>query len=199
MEDNEKRCPFVENNVLVVVRNLKKFRYMLSTKKINFLVAHPSVKEFLLNKDINDKRFGWIKKVMEYDVEIRVTKLIRGKGLCEHLAGDLENNKEVENQTILVLNDEEKIVVAGPPSSWIQEMVHYLYTGECPKGPKNEKQRYFKLQSIPYVIINGILFRKYFHGVLLRCVESYQMIRFLKNFMMDHLVVIFHLGQLLRL
>ena len=28
---------------------------------------------------------GWITKVMEYDVDIKITKLVRGKGLCEQL------------------------------------------------------------------------------------------------------------------
>ena len=50
------------------------------------MVAHPSVKEFFLSKDLNDKRAGWITRVMEYDVDIQVTKLVRGKGLCEKLA-----------------------------------------------------------------------------------------------------------------
>lgn len=40
-------------------------------------------KEFLLNKDINKKRDGWITKVMEYGSDIKIIKLMRGKGLCE--------------------------------------------------------------------------------------------------------------------
>lgn len=56
---------------------------MFSNNKIHLQVAHPTIKEFLLNKDINDKRAGWITRVIEYDVDIKVTKLVRGKGLCE--------------------------------------------------------------------------------------------------------------------
>ena len=59
---------------------------MFSNNKIKLLVAHPFVKDFLLNKDLNTKRSGWITKAMEYDIEIKVTKLVRGTGLCEQIA-----------------------------------------------------------------------------------------------------------------
>ena len=49
------------------------------------MVAHPSVKEFLLSNNLNGKMTSWITRVMEYDVDIQVTKLYRGKGLCEQL------------------------------------------------------------------------------------------------------------------
>lgn len=55
------------------------------SKNVNtvLMVSHPSVKIFLLSKDLSDKRASWVTKVMEYDVKIKVTKLVRGKGLCE--------------------------------------------------------------------------------------------------------------------
>lgn len=83
LEDYEQRYSFVKKHVLVVIKSLKKFRHLLSHNKVFLRVAHPSVKEFLLRKDLNEKQVGWITKVMEYDVEIQVTKLVRGKGLCE--------------------------------------------------------------------------------------------------------------------
>lgn len=83
LAEYEQRYSFVEKHVLAVVKSLKKIRNLLSHNKIHLRVAHPSVKEFLLNKDLNEKRASWITKVMEYDVSIEVTKLVRGKGLCE--------------------------------------------------------------------------------------------------------------------
>ncbi|KAH9321415.1 hypothetical protein KI387_016054, partial [Taxus chinensis] len=52
---------------------------------VQLLVSHAGVKDFLLNKDLNEKRAGWITRVMEYDIDIKITKLVRGKGLCEQL------------------------------------------------------------------------------------------------------------------
>ena len=85
LKDYELRYSFVEKHVLAVIRSLKKFKHMLSNNKIVLMVAHPSVKEFLLSKDLSDKRAGWVTKVMEYDVKIKVTKLIRGKGYVSSL------------------------------------------------------------------------------------------------------------------
>jgi hypothetical protein len=53
------------------------------------------VRDFLLNKDINEKRAGWITKVMEYDVDIKTIKLVRGKGLCEQMVMSPEGTKDV--------------------------------------------------------------------------------------------------------
>ena len=69
--------------MLAIVKSLKKFRHLVSNKNIHLMVGHHSVKEFLLSKDLNEKIVGWITKVMEYDVDIQVTKFVRRKGLCE--------------------------------------------------------------------------------------------------------------------
>lgn len=60
----------MEKQALAIIRALKKFRQLLSHNKIHLLVHHASVKDFLLRKDISEKRAGWITKVMEYDVDI---------------------------------------------------------------------------------------------------------------------------------
>ena len=61
---------YEEKNALRVIRDLKKFRHLLSHNKIYLLVPHTTVKDFLLRKYISEKRAGWITKVMEYDVDI---------------------------------------------------------------------------------------------------------------------------------
>ena len=44
------------------------------------------------------------------------------------------------------------------------------------------KRRQFKLQSIPYALVDGILFRKDLNGVHLRCINSDQVDRMMKEF-----------------
>lgn len=123
LHNYEAKYSFVKKHVLFVVRSLNKFRHMLSNKKIQLLVAHSIVKDFLLSKDINDKRASWITKVMEYDIKIKVTKLIKGKGLCEQLvelAGNAENSKIIDQQVETVLNNDEQVVVPITITNWIQ-------------------------------------------------------------------------------
>lgn len=44
------------------------------------------------------------------------------------------------------------------------------------------KRRYFRLQVIPYALIYGILFKKDFDNVLLRCIEPDQIEKVLEEF-----------------
>lgn len=118
---------------------------MLSNNRIKLMVSHPLVKEFLLRKDLNDKRVGWVTKVMEFDVDIKVTKLVRGKGLCVQLVDHTKNSEEDEENVFLALQDEEQVVVRIPPISWVQEMTHFLLTGECPHGLSKSRRRYYRL------------------------------------------------------
>ncbi|KAH9322025.1 hypothetical protein KI387_016664, partial [Taxus chinensis] len=76
--------------------SLKKFKHLVSNNKVQLLVSHVGVKDFLLNKYLNEKRVEWITRVMEYDIEIKLTKLVRGKGLCEQLV--LNKHKEKYNE-----------------------------------------------------------------------------------------------------
>ena len=90
LKDYENNYNFVEKQVLVMVRALKKLKHFLSHNKVHLLVPHASVKEFLSNKDVNE-----ITKVMEYDVDIKVTKLVRGKRLYEDFISFFDTIEEV--------------------------------------------------------------------------------------------------------
>ncbi|KAH9304225.1 hypothetical protein KI387_008629, partial [Taxus chinensis] len=92
---------------------------------------------------------------MEYDIEIKVTKLVRGKGLCEQLALSQQVEVGDEKETILVLQDgQEQENDDVPTPCWTQNMIHFLQTGLCPPKMRKEKRRYFRLQAIPYVLVD---------------------------------------------
>ena len=83
LKEYEDKYNYVEKKALAVIRDLKKFRHLLSHNKIHLLVPHASVKDFLLRKYIGEKRASWITRVMEYDVDVQITKLVRGKGFSK--------------------------------------------------------------------------------------------------------------------
>ncbi|XP_059066329.1 uncharacterized protein LOC131857648 [Cryptomeria japonica] len=152
LHDYETRYSFVDKHVLAIIRSLKKFRHMLSNNKIQLMVSHPTVKEFLLTKDINDKRARWITKAMECDISIKVTKLVRGKGLCEQLARSIERNKEEEQKIETTLRNEEHPVVPPVPTTWNQQIAHYLQTGDCSEDYNSVLLRCIKLDQIDKVL-----------------------------------------------
>ena len=50
------------------------------------------------------KRASWIAKVQEYDLDIKPTKLVRGKGLCKAIAeGSSKGEEEMKEEMSLVL------------------------------------------------------------------------------------------------
>ena len=53
--------------------------------KIVCYVPHSAVKDILCQQDCLGKRGKWVSKILEYDLEIRPTKLIKGQGLAKML------------------------------------------------------------------------------------------------------------------
>ncbi|KAH9330739.1 hypothetical protein KI387_002847, partial [Taxus chinensis] len=60
---------------------------------------------------------------MEYDIEIKVTKLVRGKGLCEQLASKQPDESKSEEDVVLLLqNDQEQPADDAPIPCWTQDL-----------------------------------------------------------------------------
>lgn len=89
LKEYEAKYNFVEKKDLAMVKGLKKFRHFITCNKTMVYVTHPSVREYIMEGDIIEKRVNWITKILEYDVDVEPTKMVRNKGLCEYLAQDL--------------------------------------------------------------------------------------------------------------
>ena len=57
------------------------------------------------------------------------------------------------------------------PDSWYRDLVHYLQEGYLPEHWNSKQRRALRLKSASYQIIDGVLFRKNYDGVFLRCLE----------------------------
>ena len=58
------------------------------------------------------------------------------------------------------------------PDSWYRDLVHYLQEGYLPDHWNSKQRRELHLKSASYQIIDGVLFRKNYDGVFLRCLEQ---------------------------
>jgi hypothetical protein len=84
--DVELRYEIMEKQAYAVVKALKDFRvYVLHSKTIAY-VPSASVKDILIQPDIDGIRGKWIAKILEFDLEIKPTKLVKGQGLAKLLA-----------------------------------------------------------------------------------------------------------------
>ena len=81
LRDSELKYNILEKQPYALVKALKFFRiYLLHSKKLAN-VPNASVKEILTQHDSEGKRGHCIEKIMEYDVEISPTKLVKRQGV----------------------------------------------------------------------------------------------------------------------
>jgi hypothetical protein len=76
--DAETRYDIMEKQEYALVKALKAFRIYVLHSKIVAYVPSASVKEILIHPDIDGKRSKWIAKILEFDLEIKPTKLVKG-------------------------------------------------------------------------------------------------------------------------
>ncbi|XP_057868756.2 uncharacterized protein LOC131075856 [Cryptomeria japonica] len=119
--------------------------------------------------DITEKRANWITKILEYDVDIKPTKLVHGRGLCEYIVQQCEphNDEVATEETITLLLD-------LPNDSWIKKRKQFIKVGIFPEDLPSAKRRFYRLQNNGFRLIDETLFKRNFDGVLLRCVDQSQ-------------------------
>jgi hypothetical protein len=69
----------MEKQAYVLVKALKEFRMYVLHSHVLAYVPNSVVKDILTQLDLEGKRGKWIGALLEYDVEIKPTKLIKGK------------------------------------------------------------------------------------------------------------------------
>ena len=73
----------MEKQAYDLVKALKDFRIYLLHSHIIAYVPSNVVKSILTKLDPEGKRAKWVAVLLEYDIEIKSKKLIRGKGLAK--------------------------------------------------------------------------------------------------------------------
>lgn len=95
MNNYEEKYTFIEKEVLAILKSLNKLKHYIAQNKVLVLTIHLNVRSYIMQGEIGEGRPGWISKIRKYDVEIRPTKLIRGKALCNQLTKEKMLDKEI--------------------------------------------------------------------------------------------------------
>jgi hypothetical protein len=75
----------MEKQAYTMVKALKSFRtYVLHSKVIAY-VPTSVVNDILVQEDSDGKRGRWLAKIQEFDLEVKMTKLVKGQGLAKLL------------------------------------------------------------------------------------------------------------------
>lgn len=76
----------MEKKAYALVNHLNDFRvYMLHSHVISY-VLNVFVRDILTQLDLEGRRGRWITTILQYEVEINPTKLIKGQGLAKLMA-----------------------------------------------------------------------------------------------------------------
>jgi hypothetical protein len=76
----------MEKKTYDLFKALKSFIVYVIHSKVIAYVPSLSVKEILIHPDIDRIRNNWIAKIIEFDLDINPTKLVKGQGLARLLA-----------------------------------------------------------------------------------------------------------------
>ena len=68
------------------MKAIKYFRIYILHSHIMAFVPNTILKDILTQDDLDGKRGKWIAKLLEYDIEIKPTKLVKGQGLTKPMA-----------------------------------------------------------------------------------------------------------------
>ena len=146
-----------------MIKAIKGFRiYILHSHVIAF-VPNTVVKDILTQDDLDGKRGKSIANLLEYDIEIRPTKLVKGKGLAKLMAHSnfdcLDMNFIAE---ILELSDEDEGLILIEEkyilSDWYRDIVFVLHHHRAPTELNKSKAGFVKLKSLRYCIIDKNLY-----------------------------------------
>ena len=176
-----------------MIKSLKAFRIYILQSKVIAYVPSGSVKDVLVQPDIDGKRSKWVAKLIEFDIEIKPVKLVRGQGLARLLAeencrvlkiyedkrGTADFQFEVSaNQT----NSDLQVTSYIAECEWYRNIVFFLQNLSLPEGLTRTQGRALKLKSASFCIKDNLLFWKDPLGVLLRCVTKEEAVKVMTEF-----------------
>jgi hypothetical protein len=83
LRDSPLKYDIMEKQAYAMVKALKYFRVYIFHSHTIAYVPNSSVKDILTQPDLEGNRGKWIAMLMEYELEIKPTKLIKGQGLTK--------------------------------------------------------------------------------------------------------------------
>jgi hypothetical protein len=141
--------------------------------RTKIIVPYPAVRNLLVQKELGEKRVNWVTSLQEYDIEITPAQIVRGQGLCK-LVTDSATGQQEENDMSNPGQHYQNLIcyAQNPVSPWYDDIKFCIEHGSAPRHLDPTKRRELRLKSASFQLINGILFRQNFDGVLMRCLEK---------------------------
>jgi hypothetical protein len=189
LRDVEIRYDTMEKQAYALVKALKAFRVYVLQSKIIAYVPSAVVKDILIKPDINRRRSKWIAKILEFDLEIRPTKLIKGQGLAKLLAkanfqdlgvSFINECSGIRQGRLSEIDPQREPPLARCP--WYKDVIYFLQELQPQDGLKRNNAKALKLKAVRYCLIYQVLYWKDPLGLLLKCVDPQEVERIMVEF-----------------
>jgi len=120
----------IEQQALTLVKALKDFWVYILHSHILAYVPNATVKDVLVQTDLEGRRCKWIATLLEYDVEIKPTKLVKGQGLVKLITES--NLHALDINLIAAMSDENEEISSIQVSEmvslspWYSDIIYVL-------------------------------------------------------------------------
>jgi hypothetical protein len=181
LRDAKVKYELLETQAYALIKSLKAFRVYILRAKVIAFAPSSSVKDVLIQPDIDGKRSKWIEKLIEFDVEIKPTKLVKGQGLAKLLA---EENCRLLKINLVSINadnvqpskdkegEEMQVSTHLADCKWYNHIVHFLQTLSVPSDLTKTQGRALNIKDMNFYINGNLFFWKNPIGLLLSCINQ---------------------------
>jgi len=167
LRDAPLKYKIMEKQAYALVKAIKDFRIYILYSHVIAYVPNAVVKDILTQEGIEGKRGKWIANILEYDTEIKPTKLIKGQGLAKLMT---ETNfqaldiNELDNEQELATPQINQAFLQSP---WYVDICFILLNLHAPPGLFRTKKRFLKMKASKFCILGSALFWINHEGILL--------------------------------
>eukprot|EP00253_Pinus_taeda_P004996 PITA_04996 len=174
-----------------LIKSLKAFRiYILHSKVISY-VPSASVKDVLMQLDVDGRRAKWISKLIKFNIELKPTKLVRGQGLAKMMAEEncrmldmnwISKNAGDRQTEEAIVGHDHSLIENLASCEWYDKIAQNLLKLEVPLGLSSSQARTIKLRVAKLCIHENLLYWRDPSRILLRCLDKEQSVEVMHQF-----------------
>ena len=152
LRDAPLKYQIMEKQAYALVKAIKDFRIYILYSHVITYVPNSVVKDILTQEGIEGKRVKWIANILEYDIEIKPTKLIKGQGLAKLMSEtnfQALNINELDNEQELATPQISQAFLLSP---WYADICFILLNLCAPPGLSRTKKRFLKMKASKFCV-----------------------------------------------
>ena len=150
----------LEKKYFVLVWVVKKLWHYILRSQVIAIVPDAAVKSLLMQSEFGERRGKWMAILQEFDLEIHPMKLVIGTSLSKSMVNASDNIICQQYKTQSFSND-----------PWYVDIVYFMLNNQCPEGMNATQRSMLRMKSSHYMLKGGLLYKKNFEGVYLRCLD----------------------------